>query len=954
MKSFAAPDQFGVDIWETTLKLTEEFASKAESAFIRDSPDAASALLEQATQLGTNVDRFRPAELPKENVYAQMEELKRKIIAARARLDYLAKTKQDVAEADDNAIALARKAIKEAGYENDSAFSKLLQEAETKIAELATYTRFEPPIEAIQQPRPTSTSLLFAPRLDSPANRMPLGPGPATVFFALARGVLYALDESDGHVLWAMRVGIDGDLLPLMVPASDLHPELAIVISNDGTKCSLAACIARTGEALWQQPLSLPCMGQLLLIGQRIFVPLLDKPLKKGERLQRHEVGIILEIELASGSQIGRLTLGRPLGAAPVRRPGTGQILCPAESRGVYAFDVERVSADGARLDPAYLGMLQTNHEAGSLRGEPIITVGESENPALLILGIADGLDTMKLHPFPLSGPEKPLAIAGEVPTPIALTGWTWFKPFCDSEKLAVVTDSGQFGLFGLKQLGNLDAPIFILPPDTLVLPESRVRSRGQVVHADEETIWVLARGSLHQWRIGFNAKDGLKLVARDKPIPLGEPLQNPQTNARGDTAMVVTQQGAGSSFRATAINLTNGAIRWQRQLGLVAHGEPIHFDENVLIMDQDGGLYQMGESQLSAVSSAPWLIDDRWLVARPLADVVGDKYFFAAVDRQSAYAILTTQNNRGLTITIRHYQPGHSVAERSAVIPAALAGKPIVAGQAIILPLANGLLYRLPFGKDKPLEAGPTWRGERVPDQAKCCLAAIDENEFLAGNGAKSLYRWRWAEGEDDFSRRGEVTISDKIRALQLVHRHPSVDVFVFEARGAVTRWDADKLASNSQPLQAWRPSDKGSFPLGALACGPRLTTAECIDYVIDRSIMASLIWDAASNQWQLQRAMSGESEEWCGIPQRLGRRIFATTRSGQVRVFDASNGQRSQLPGRCSPGNGRTTLERCHIPAPPGGRHSAAGTFTKPIADHFLLCTSSVRFAYSLFEHA
>ena len=50
---------------------------------------------------------------------------------------------------------------------------------------------------------------------------------------ALARGVLYALDQSTGQELWATRVGIDTATLPVRLPATPPAPELFLVLSAD-------------------------------------------------------------------------------------------------------------------------------------------------------------------------------------------------------------------------------------------------------------------------------------------------------------------------------------------------------------------------------------------------------------------------------------------------------------------------------------------------------------------------------------------------------------------------------------------------------------------------------------------------------------------------------------------------------------------------------------------------
>ena len=147
-------------------------------------------------------------------------------------------------------------------------------------------------------------------------------------------------------------------------------------------------------------------------------------------------------------------------------------------------FDVYRHDPDGRRLEPTLLGVMNTGHPRGSLRGVPVFSNPDPNEPGpkFLVLGQADGLDSMKLKAFRLpDGPDgKPTgdAEAKEIPIP----GWASFPPHCDGEKVAVVTDKGQFGLYGLALAGNpADDNLFAFPSKPERSGEVRP-SRGQVV----------------------------------------------------------------------------------------------------------------------------------------------------------------------------------------------------------------------------------------------------------------------------------------------------------------------------------------------------------------------------------------------------------------------------------------------------------------------------------------
>ncbi len=912
MQPFLEQGKYNIDVWQTTLKLSEDLVGKGTDVFNQESPDESETWLRHAEAVGVIVDRFRPKETDRENVYQQMETLRKQIAGARTRTRLLAAAKERLFDADDKRIDEVRadaqtqtfyaaREAKDIALVDDPAFKQLLADAEKKIQDRVVYKRLEKPIAPHAARGKGGTGLLFAPRVDVPdPNRAPQPPqANSSVFFALSRGVLYALDDGDnGRVLWATRVGIDGDTLPLHLPGNDLHPELVLVVSNDGSQAALTARLARTGEAYWHQTLPSPVIGRLLLVGQRVFVPLSENLKPDAENGNRVELGVVWEIEIANGNALGRIVLGRPLGAGGARRPGTGQLFFPADAKGVYVFDVEKIGPDGGRLDPAFLGILQTGHASGTLRGEPVITAGEGDTPSYLILSFTDGLESMKLRAFPLSAADQPPAIQGAIPPPIALSGWTWFPPYCDTEKLAVVTDRGEFGLFGIKQAGNLDVPLFVLPPTPYLVPDIRIPARGQIVYADEYDFWFLARGQLYHLKIGFDAERGLRLVQRGNPIPFGEPLQPAQVNARGDVALVVTQASASASCRATAIDLRTGKVRWQRQLGLVAQGDPIRIGNSMVLMDHDGGLYKIDTEPLARLADASWLIEEGWLVARPVNDATEAAQFIPGPKGDSACAVLATRTPQGLRIVVRRYVPGQPLEERSAALPAPFAGNAIVLGKQVVVPLANGMLYRMNLEVDRPLEAGPTWRGERVPMHYPCHMAAINDDEFLATDGSRSLNCWRWIGGQDDFSKRGTLTLSERIAAPPAVFRDGDLPrVFVVDIRNNATLWDADRLATNPMPLRAWRGGEKGVVPSGPITNGPFVESGPAgkprIAFVLDKLTVVWLSPDAAAPLWTSKPKEAVAGDGVVGRPMVLGERMYLTHRAGKCISLDLANGE-------------------------------------------------------------
>src|SRR5262249_60226936 len=190
-----------------------------------------------------------------------------------------------------------------------------------------------------------------------PADRRPL-PGLNPVFYCLARGILYALDEPEGRVLWAARTGLDTDIMPVRVRASEQYPEMVLVASNTGNQFGITAHAGRDGRPLWHQPLAVPCHGPPVVVGSNVYVSIGDKD------------GTVLEIILATGEIIGRIVIGRPLGPVMAARPGTRHLYIPADSRAVYVFEVDRRGPEPRikKLDTALLGPMEAHHAPGTFR----------------------------------------------------------------------------------------------------------------------------------------------------------------------------------------------------------------------------------------------------------------------------------------------------------------------------------------------------------------------------------------------------------------------------------------------------------------------------------------------------------------------------------------------------------------------------------------------------------
>ncbi len=585
--------------------------------------------------------------------------------------------------------------------------------------------------------------------LVDPLLRGGLGAAPAddSVVLAVVRGVLYALNRTNGQTKWAVRVGVDTTDLPVRVPAAVGIPERILVLSADA---KTVTAFDADGVQVWQYHMGADCLGLPLIVDQLAYLATYD--------------GKVHEIELARGRLLGVFDLGQPLTVGGVRQANTNLLYFPADDFCVYVLDV---SAQPKKC----VAVLYTNHPAGSLRSEPLILSApdaQGTDSDWLVLNRAEGLHATRLHVYhlPIADREEPAEKLDLKPIP----GWTWFPPYHDGEKVAMLGDAGFLGIFGIRQVRNPRDPLLfpMLPEYFNVGPAaaaaSDAHSRAEVVAVRDRDYWLLAGGELKRLFLEMTAHEGPRMkpmTGWDSPV-LGSPLQATQVekgSLPGDTSLVlVTQPAARQTCLATAVDDKNGNILWQRQLGFVCRGEPLMLRPAgakgppvLLALDQGGGLFAFDPARHTKLDAGEWHEIDKSLYPA-LDDGPGaPPVLLPGPDGQSAYEIACPGDGKKLTIRRVEVNPAggplKADAERSVPIPSPLGGTPIVTDSMMVLPLANGVLARLPLPlePEPKLARGPNWRSNKAPPDAIGRLTAIGSYTFLASDGGHGLTYWQW-----------------------------------------------------------------------------------------------------------------------------------------------------------------------------------------------------------------
>jgi outer membrane protein assembly factor BamB len=712
-------------------------------------------------------------------------------------------------------------------------------------------------------PPPEDSGLPVVPRVDTGGT----GTTGNGVVLALARGVLYALAESDGRLLWWTRVGIDTTTLPVRLPAGETNPEVILVLSSDSN--TLTARAAQTGAALWRYDLGAPCLGRPVIVGRRAYVATTVKvPQPDGKP---REEGRVHEIEIVKGHVLGEYQLGLPLTGSGARQAGTSLLYFPADRGYLYVLDADKQKC---------VAVLHTGHPSGSLRGEPVLVSDDLPAPAAgtaagppryLVLSQADGLDAMRLRAWRL--PLDKVVDAPPLQPEPRIRGWSWFPPHCDGEKIVLATDAGVLGLFGINQYHNTDPPLFPLFSHEVQLQgNSRQPGRAQVVHATESDFWALARGRLQHWRKGL-AADGQKVAAVWKdPLELGSPLHDAQVSDGGDTLFVVTQSPVRQACLATAVDAATGEIRWQRQLGLSCQGDPLLHGTRVVALDQSGSLFAFDPERKDALlpvergdirGAGSWLLPGE------------DGFFALSIPAPGKLAVRRFGSKK----------PGDNQT-RLFTLPAVPAGTPALGGDSLVLPLADGLLARLALKTNARdgVDRGLHWRAAHADADALGQVVFLGGDEFLVTDGSRQLYRVRWppANAKEAWSITAKCELGDRIVAAPLVVSEPAASnsrVLVADSAGNLVLLQLQ--GKEIKEIRRW-PLD------GKITSGPFLR-GNRVGCVVDRR---QLVWiDPAKDQPLWSFIAPGEAI--VGQPQQVGELVVVADLGGKFVGLDAQTGK-------------------------------------------------------------
>jgi len=913
---FAKPTTgFGRDVLEAGKKLGEDIAAHADDrvkAFQGDRAKKGGELerADKAIKVGRELipvlDPFRAADDPPleklKNAYDQVEKgVKRE----RDRTAAINKARDKLSEPTDAIIQGVEADLAAANLATDAEAIKLVAEAKGRLRDLVRYE--DDPADP-QPPPPTSAaSLLFVTPVGETKARDPApGDPPPGVFLCVARGVLYAFDEDRGTLLWAARVGQDVTDPPALarVELATGPTDLAVVVSNVGGAPAVAGQVLRTGAVRWYQPLPAPAAGPAVVVGNRAFVALRDA------------LGTVYEFELSTGARVGKIRLGQTVAdRGAVLRPGTGYLYVAADARRVYVIEAAALDPAGNRENPRCVQVVATGHLPGTLRCAPLFIGPEGTEPAprWMVLAQTEGTAKTLLRVFavaPISAPAGPGASVPEtladdaLKPPLVVPGWVSFAPVCNGEHLAVISDTGAFRLFGVQQPGNSDKALFPYPAPPAPPLDRPVP--GLVIPVEESAYWLAAAGQLQKARLAVTTS-AQEVVFTGSPLPAGEPVHAAQVNTRRDTACLVVRALNSSGCRAIAFDLRTGAVRWQRQLGLVPAklsstdqvAPPIVQGDRFILVDEEGGIVAVPVAS-AARAGETLAAPESWVLEPAPANVTGPTVVAASADGKVVFAI-TPVDRGGPKFVVRRVTDGKVTHKSEVNAPAALAGQPAVVGADLLVPTADGFVNRFVhgdgLGRASSLVAGPPWRGDRRVENATCAITPLSAGAFATSNGTKYLSRWDWPAG-GKWNPSGAWELRDVVAGPGVVvpPAEPGgpARLLVAEASGNVWLCAADRAAVLTKPK--WRPGAPSAIPAGrptgGVAAQPGAPAGTVAAYAIDGKTVAGVDPDRDDALWAA-RTNDLAPGLLVGAPQPAGaNRWVLTDLSGRVVVLDGATG--------------------------------------------------------------
>lgn len=258
----------------------------------------------------------------------------------------------------------------------------------------------------------------------------------------------------------------------------------------------------------------------------------------------------------------------------------------------------------------------------------------------------------------------------------------------------------------------------------------------------------------------------------------------------------------------------------------------------------------------------------------------------------------VTANDKPALKFLIRRIVGGQVVHEGTVAAAAALAGRPTVAGNFLLIPAADGIVYRhLPgTGRTNPdaLAPGPSWGGDRRAADAVCFITPVSDTGFLTTDGGKKLTHWEWPRTGPFTAGAGKWELRERPAGpgtlLPLAAPGEPGRVMLADVTGSVWLYPADR---GGAPIRRWSPgaglpAGKPTSPFVVQAVAGRTTVA----YTVDNRVLVCLDPNQNAPKWSVRVGEESDAV-LVGPPQPAAGRWLTTDLAGRVTAFDGEGGK-------------------------------------------------------------
>jgi outer membrane protein assembly factor BamB len=518
--------------------------------------------------------------------------------------------------------------------------------------------------------------------------------------------------------------------------------------------------------------------------------------------------------------------------------------------------------------------VLFTNHLSGSLRSRPLV-VGQY----LLLTELLD-LDNTQVRAFEL---QNPIGFAKPDAQPVRqreLKGWSWFTPPLTPDRMTVVTDAGELGVFGL----NLDNPDEALYP--LILdgkgqcPRLAIDDpyRAMAIHSDEDLLWLMAGGTLRQIALDILQQKITTLWPKDEATAqvAGMPLHEATFDREAERIYLTTSSPDASRAEFTSVDANSGDRLWSRQLGVHPIGDPIVFGNGMLLVDRTGRLLQLsvvssdnGAMRVNVIADDPPPTQEAAGELMRLRDLAGMDYLVLPVASGHAIAI------RAIDPSLPFQAAWQTVSLPSTT----LQGRPAVVDDYLMVPCSNGSLLRISLNDSarKPRnEQTYQWAAESTvaSDDAPAVYPLASGQILLV---LRDSLRWL------------DYATSDGV-GIWKEQKHVLIDS---AAKGelAITK-DYLFIAGQGRSLYRVRrdgSSDPVTWPLeGRPTAGP-YAIGDDIFVILDGRTLTAFSQSSEKAKW----SCGPRAGRLCGRPFVSGKALLVTDDDGKAIVLRLDNGQ-------------------------------------------------------------